>query len=100
MQRGGNLTAHALDAAHGLDVELLRRQLQRGVARVDTGKLDVLTDGISQNLTVARHGIEVNLLGVLNELRHDDGVVLADVGSQLQEATELILVGADVHGSP
>ena len=66
---------------------------------MDTGKLDVLGDGVGHDLAVAGHGVHLDFLGVLDKLRHHDGMVLADVGSQLEEALELIIVGADIHGS-
>ena len=66
---------------------------------MDTSKLDVLGDGVGHDLAVAGHGVHLDLLGVLDKLRHHDGMVLADVGSQLEEALELIVVGADIHGS-
>ena len=66
---------------------------------MDTGKLDVLRDGVGDNLTVLSHGVHLNLLGVLDELAHNDRMVLADVGCQLEESLQLVLVGAYVHGS-
>ena len=94
----GYLAADALDAAHGLHVELLRRELDGGVARVHAGKLDVLGDGVGDDFAVLCHGIHLHLLGVLDELAHHHGVFLRYVGRQLEEALQLFLVGADVHG--
>ena len=45
------------------------------------------------------HGVELDLLGMLDELGNHDRVVLAHVGGQLEEALQLLLIGADVHGS-
>ena len=64
-----------------------------------TGKLDVLTDGVGDNLAILGHGIHLYLLGVLDEAAHHYGVLLRYVGSEVEEALQLILVGAYVHGS-
>jgi hypothetical protein len=94
-----DLTADALDAAHGLDIQFLRRQLEGGVAGVDTGKLDVLTDGISHDLAVrATASISISLACSMNLLT-TTGYDPRDVGSQLEEALQLLAVGADIHGS-
>ena len=92
------LATDALDAAHGLDIEFLGRELDGGVAGMYACKLDVLRDGIGQYFTVACHGVHLNLLGVLDETTDHHGMVFRDVGRQLEEALELFLVGADVHG--
>ena len=63
-----NLTADLLDAASCCEVDLLGREHQRGVARVYTGKLNVLGDGIFYNLTVLCHGVKLDFLGILQEL--------------------------------
>ena len=99
MQFLGNLLAHALDAAHCLAIEFLRRELYGGVARVDSGKLDVLTDGIGDNLAVARHGIHLHLLGMLDKLTDNNRMILTHVSCQFEELLKLFLVGAYVHGS-
>ena len=63
------------------------------------GKLDMLTDGICDNLTVLCHRIHLHLLGMLDELAHHHGMFLADIRCQLQEAFQFLPVGADVHRS-
>ena len=65
---------------------------------MNTGKLDVLADGIGYDFTVFCHSIHLNFLVVFVELAHHHRVLLADVGSQLEETFQLFLVGADVHG--
>ena len=64
-----------------------------------TSKLDVLRDSVCDNLTILGNGIHLNLLGMLDELAHYNRVVLANVGSQLEESLQLVLVRANVHGS-
>ena len=59
----------------------------------------MLRDSISDNLTIACHSIHLDLLGMLNKLRHHDGMILAHISSQLQEAFQLIIVRANIHGS-
>ena len=76
MQLGSNLLGYLLDAAHGLVVELLWRELDRGIARVHTGKLDVLRDSVCYNLTLVGHGIHLNLLGTFDEAGDDHRVLL------------------------
>ena len=71
-----NLSTDTFNAAYCLHIELLRRELDGGVTRMDTGKLNMLGDGIGQNLTILCHGIHLNLLGILNELRHHDRMIL------------------------
>ena len=97
VQLAGYLTADALDAAHGLHVEFLRGKLDSGVTAVYAGKLDVLADGVGNDFSLFCHGIHLHFLGVLDELAHHHGVLLADVGGQLEEAFQFLLVGADVH---
>ena len=62
------------------------------------GKLDVLGNGVGDDFAVLCHGVHLHLLGVLDELAHHHGVFLRYVGRQLEEALQLFLVGADVHG--
>ena len=97
MQRLGNLTGDALDAANGLYIKFLRRELDGGVARMHTGKLDMLGDGISQDFTVTGHSVHLDLLGMFDELRHHHRMILRNVGGQLQETAQLLTVRADVH---
>ena len=99
VQLTGNLAADALDAAHRLHIQLLWRELDSGVTGMHSGKLDMLTDGVRDNLSILRHSIHLHLLGMLNELAHHYGMFLADIRRQLQEAFQLLPVGTDVHRS-
>ena len=68
------LSSDSLDTPYRFDVKLLRRELQGGVTRVNSCKLYVLGDSISDNLTVFCHAIKVYLLSMFDELAHHDGV--------------------------
>ena len=98
MKSLGYLPGNLLDAAHRLHIELLRGELDCGVARMDTGKLDMLRDGVKFDFSVLRHCVHLNLLGLLNELADHHRVFLRHVGRQTEEARKLLLVGADIHG--
>ena len=50
------------------------------------GELDMLADCIGDDLAMVGDGIHLDLLGMLDKLRHDHGVVLGHVGCELQEA--------------
>ena len=65
---------------------------------MNTGKLNVLRNGVGQYLAVLGYSVHLNLLGMFNELGNDDGMVLADVGSQLEESLQFVLVRTDIHG--
>ena len=99
MQFLGNHLADTLDAADGLTIQFLWRELDGGIARMDTGKLDVLADGIGDNLTVLGHGIHLHLLGMLNELAHHHGMVFRHIGCKTEEAFQLVFVGTYIHRS-
>ena len=47
---------------------------------------------------VAGHGVHLHFLCVFDELAHHYGVVFRDVGGELEEAHQFVVVGADVHG--
>ena len=100
MQSLCDLTTDTLDTANGLHIELLPRELDRRIARVDTSELDMLTDRIGDDLATLCDVIDLYLLGVLDELAHDDRVLFRDLGSKLEEAIELLGIGADVHSCP
>ena len=56
-------------------------------------------DGIFHHLTLVGNGIKLNLLGILHELRHHYGEFLRHLGSHIQEAVQLLIIIANVHGS-
>ena len=61
-------------------------------------ELDVLADGVSDDFTILGHSVHLNLLVVLMEFADNNRMFLADVGSQLEETLQLVLVGTYVHG--
>ena len=78
LQGLGYLAGYLLDPAGGLHIHLLGRELNRSVARVYAGELDVLRDGIGYDGAVVGHCVELYLLGVLNEFRYDNRMFLRD----------------------
>ena len=63
-----------------------------------SGILNVLTDSICHNLTILSHSVHFHFLGVLDELAHHYRLLFRYIGSQFQEAFQLFLIGADIHG--
>ena len=88
----GNLTTYSFHTTYGLYIQLLRRELDSSITRVNTSKLDVLRDSIGDDLTILGYGIHLNLLGMLDKLAHYHWVVLAHVSRQLEESLQLIFV--------
>ena len=60
-------------------------------------ELDMLADGVGDDLAALGYGVDLDFLSMLDELAHHDGVLLGYISSQLEEAVELFLVGADIH---
>ena len=94
----GDLAARRLDLAHRLDIGLLRREDHGRVAGVDAGVLDVLDDGRSDDLAVLGHGVDLDLLGVEDELADDDRVFGRDARGLLEVCLQVALVEDDAHG--
>ena len=90
--------ADALDAADGLDVELLRGEHERRIARVDARVLNVLADRIVEDDALARDGVDLDLLGTLDELGDDDRMIGRDVRRAREELHEVRVVEDDLHG--
>ena len=97
VQLFGDLATDLLDAAGGFEVDLLRREYQRGVPRVDAGEFDMFRNRVFDHFAVVRHGVEFDLLGVLQELRHDHRILFRHFGRQLQERLQFLGVVAYVH---
>ena len=53
---------------------------------MDASELDMLADRIGDDFAMIGDGIHLDLLGMLDKLRHDHGVVLGHIGCELQEA--------------
>ena len=87
-----NLLRDSLDTANCLDIEFLRWELKCSVTRVNACELNVLRDSVCDNLTILCNAVEVNLLGVLDELTYYNRVLLRDVGCKLKELLKLLTV--------
>ncbi|KAH8720481.1 hypothetical protein HC256_000873 [Beauveria bassiana] len=94
----GDLLGDIFDALHDAVVEVGGWQDKRGVARVDASLLDVLRDGVDDELAVGGDTVDVNLLRALDELGDDDGVVRRHVASRLELVLEVLLAADDGHG--
>ncbi|KAH3666829.1 hypothetical protein OGAPHI_003278 [Ogataea philodendri] len=70
-----NLGSGLNNSADGLLVQVLWRNNQSGITRVDTGVLNVLGNNVHNKLTVLSNGIHFNLLGVFNILGQNDWVI-------------------------
>eukprot|EP00962_Isochrysis_galbana_P040190 scaffold14529_cov117-Isochrysis_galbana.AAC.11 len=97
LERGGQLIGDFLHLEDVGRVERLRRQHERGVARVHAGVLDVLRDGLEQHLAVLGHRVHVDLAGVLDELGHHHRVLLGDGRGLGQVARQLAGRVGHVH---
>ena len=93
-------THGALDATHGLDVELLCREDEGRVTGVHTCVLDVLGDSVVDDASVLDDGVHLNLLRVLDELRQHHRVFAVHIRRLLQVVHQVRLVVRHVHRSP
>ena len=94
-----NLAADFFNAACRCKVNLLCREYQSSVTGVYTGKLYVLGDGVFHHFTVLGNSVELDFLGVLQELGYNNRIFLRYFGSHLQEVFQLFFVVAYVHRS-
>ena len=99
VQFGSDLMSNLLDLTDGGEINVLCGEYHRGIARVHTGILNVLRDGILDHLSLIGHGIELNLLRFGHELRYHHGELLRNLGSHIEETMQLLFIVADVHGS-
>ena len=65
---------------------------------MDSRILDVLGDGIGDDLSPVGYGIEFYFLGPLVEFAHNYRMLLGNLGGKRQEMAQLLFVMADVHG--
>ena len=99
MELLSNASRNLLDTANCLYVKLLGGELNGRIARMNSGKLDVFRNGIGNDFAVTGHRIHLHFLRILHKLGDDHGVLLRDICRKTQEAFQLLLVGADIHGS-
>ena len=64
-----------------------------------TGKLYVLGDGVFHHFTVLGNSVELNLLGVLQELGYHHRIFLRYLSSHLQEVFQFFFIVAYIHRS-
>jgi len=94
-----DLLGSNLDSSNGLGVEVLRRKNEGRVSGVDSSVLDVLRDVVHDHLSVLRDGVHLDLLGLLDVLGDDDGVISRDGGSLVEVGREIVRRRDDVHRS-
>jgi len=95
----GDLLSDDLDTLDGGGRKVGRGEDERGISRVNTGVLDVLTDGVNKQLAVRGNSVDVDLAGALNELGDDNRVVRRDAGGGKKLVLKLSLGPDDGHGS-
>jgi len=83
VQFTGYLPAYPFDAPDRFHIQLLRRELDGGIAAVHTGKFHVFAYGVGNDITITGNGIHFNFLGMFNELAYHNRVLFAYVGRQL-----------------
>jgi len=94
----GDLLSDLLDTVHSGLVQVDGRQNQCSISRVHTGLLNVLADGVNNQLALGANSIDIDLLGTLNELADDNGVVRGDVAGSLQLVLQVLLAVDNSHG--
>ena len=62
--------------------------------------LNVLRDGVQQDAAVLRHGVDVDLARVLDELGDDHWLISRDLAREIEESRELVLRVRHVHRGP
>ena len=65
---------------------------------MDTGRFNVLADGVNQELTVVGDSIDVDLFGIINELGNDDWVVGRNIACRRELLFEIFFRSNDRHG--
>ena len=99
LKRTGNLAGNLLDPSYSLHIKFLRRELDSGITGVHASILDMLRNGISENLTLIRYSIELDFLTPVHEFTDDHRMLLRYIWRKRKEPSELFLIVANVHGS-
>ena len=97
VQFRGDLGRNLADAGRRHAVNLLRRELHRGVAGMDAGKLHVLGNRIGKQLAPVGHGVELDLLAALHKGTDDHRMLLAHFDGQFEEFFQVFAAVADIH---
>mmetsp|Transcript_39309 Transcript_39309/g.95113 ORF Transcript_39309/g.95113 Transcript_39309/m.95113 type:complete len:380 (+) Transcript_39309:651-1790(+) len=93
----GNGSSVLLDLLDGSNVKLLSWKHNCCVSTVDTGILQVLSNGVVEDFSLVGNGIEFDLLGILDELGNNNRLVSRDISSKCQEIGQLGLGSGDTH---
>ena len=97
IQLAGDLLGYVADLTDRLQIEPLRGEHYRRIARMHTGKLHMLAYGRDLYHAPLSHGIHLDLLGVVDELAHHDGVVGAHLGRLSQITVQLVTLVDHMH---
>ena len=95
----GDLLSNVLDTFHNRVFKGSRGEDKSCITRVDTSRLNMLTDSVHDKLAVGGNRVNINLLGAFNELGDNHRVVGGDGTGVEQLLLELIMAVDDVHGS-
>ena len=96
-QGGHDIPRDVANLAERFEIGTLGRQDQGGVPGVHACVFDVLGDGVGEQIPVPSHAVELDLLGVFDELRQDDRVFQGDGRGLREEAVQLVVVAGDAH---
>ena len=78
LERCSHLLCDVLQAEHFVVSEGEGRQHQRGIAGMNSRILDVLGNGVQEETALVGDSIDVDLLGIVDELRDNDWVQRGD----------------------
>ena len=98
-ERFGDPPGDPLDPPSCLEVETLRREYHRGIARVNPSILDMFTDGITDHIAILGHSVQFDLLGPGDELRYHHRMLARNIGSGLQVDFHLLVGVRHTHRS-
>lgn len=98
LERLGDFLSDDLETRHVVFDEREGRKDNRGVSRVNSGVLDVFRNGVDEEFTLVGDGVDIDLLGLVDELGDDGRVLGRDFGSGGEGVFESRLVPDNVHG--
>ena len=97
LEFAGDITRNLLDTTDSLHIEFLCGEHNRGIARVYSRKLHMLRDGVGNDFAIACHSVHLHLLGIEHKLGDYHRVLLGNIGSELEELGELLIVETYIH---
>ncbi|GIX61719.1 uncharacterized protein BcabD6B2_11540 [Babesia caballi] len=98
VQVARQLLRDLLHAPVGAHEDVLSGQNEGGVAGVGPGVLHVLADGVVEDDALRGDAVDLDLLGVLDELGNHDRVLAVDHRGGLQKSLEVLEGDDDAHG--